>query len=160
MAVIPINLARVSQNLRAFNLLQTVHRNTTALFNVQNQLATGLRVLKPSDDPIAAARINTADRRLDLIEQIERNLLHANRALAEEDAAVQDALELLRQAQTTTSEAIDDTTAPDQRSALAGARCAGMFLSCARWAPNACGCRYCRISPLSVLKTRSSPLSG
>ena len=55
MAVTPINIARVSQNLKAFNLLSTVRASQLALFRVQNQLATGLKFLTPSEDPTGAA---------------------------------------------------------------------------------------------------------
>jgi len=119
MAVIPISLARVSQNLRSFNLLETVQRNTRDLFRVQNQLATGLKVARSSDDPISAASVGTLDRRLELIAQLKRNLLHVNNVLTEGESAMQDAVELLMQVQTIASETVSDTSSPDERSSLA-----------------------------------------
>ena len=119
MAVIPINLARISQNLRAFNLLETVRRNEVELFQVQNQLATGLRVLRPSDDPLAASTTATLDRRLDLIQQIERNLLHANNALTEGETAMLGAVELLMEIETIALQTVGDTVSGDERKALA-----------------------------------------
>ena len=119
MAVIPINLMRVSQNLRAFNLLETVRRNQAGLFRVQNQLATGLKVLRPSDEPISAAAAGALDRRLDLIKQIERNLLHVNNVLTESESAMNDAVDLLMEVQTIASETVGDTSSTDERSALA-----------------------------------------
>ena len=119
MAVIPINLVRVSQNLRAFNLLESVRRNQADLFRVQNQLATGLKVIKPSDEPISAAAAGALDRRLDLIKQIERNLLHVNNVLTESESAMNDAVDLLMEVQTIASETVGDTSSTDERSALA-----------------------------------------
>lgn len=118
MAVIPINLARVSQNLRAFNLLESVKANTTGLFRVQNQLATGLRVAKPSDDPLAATAIGAVDRQLDQIAQIEQNLLHANNALTLSESAMLDAVNLLIDVNSVASETVGDTVGADEREAL------------------------------------------
>jgi flagellar hook-associated protein 3 FlgL len=118
MAVIPINMARVSQNLRAFNLLETLRRNQVGLFRVQNQLATGQKLLAPSDDPLLAAAAGAIDRRLELIRQIDRNLSHVNNALTESESAMNDAVSLLMDVQNVASEAAGDTLSDDERAAL------------------------------------------
>jgi flagellar hook-associated protein 3 FlgL len=118
MAVIPINMARVSQNLRAFNLLETLRRNQVGLFRVQNQLATGQKLLAPSDDPLQAAAAGVIDRRLELIKQIDRNLTRVNNALAESEAAMNDAVSLLMDVHNVASEAAGDTLSDDERAAL------------------------------------------
>lgn len=119
MAVIPINLARVSENLRAFNLLETLRRNQAGLFRAQNQLATGLRVQQPSDDPLAAASAERLDRKLDLAEQLQRNLLHANNALGAGESAMQDAVSQLTEMRTIALQAAGDSLSTDERKALA-----------------------------------------
>ena len=119
MAVIPVNLARVSQNLRSFNLLASIRRNTTGLFNVQNQLATGLKVNRPSDEPTLAAAAGEVDRRLELMQQVERNLLNANNVLTQCESAMLDAVELIMDIQTVASETVSDTSSTDERAALA-----------------------------------------
>jgi len=75
MAIIPVNLARVSQNLRAFQLLESVRSNTAGLYREQNRVATGLRFNRPSEDPLGAAAANAIQRRLEIANQLERNLL-------------------------------------------------------------------------------------
>ncbi|MGD8453435.1 MAG: flagellin [Phycisphaerae bacterium] len=119
MAVIPINLARVSQNLRAFNLLESVRANTTSLFRVQNQLSTGLRIARPSDDPLGATAVGAVDRQLDQIDQIQQNLLHANNALTLSEGAMLDAVNLLMDVSSVASETVGDTVGADEREALA-----------------------------------------
>ena len=121
MAVVPINLARVSQNMQAFNLLGAIRRNQLGLFRVQNQLATGLRINQPSDDPVGAAAASVMDRRLDEVQQLQRNLLHANSGLAQGEAAMQDAVNLIAQVQNIASQAVGDSATPDERKALAPA---------------------------------------
>ncbi len=118
MAVVPINVARVSQNLRAFNLLATMRVNQAGLFRVQNQLATGQEILQPSDDPLRAAAAGALQRRLEFIEQVQRNLQHVDSALTEAEAAMQDAVNLLMDVQTVASAVVGDSASTDERRAL------------------------------------------
>ncbi|MFH1747503.1 MAG: hypothetical protein ABIG44_10715 [Planctomycetota bacterium] len=119
MAVIPINMARVSQNLRTFNLLETVRRNQAGLLTVQNQLATGLRVTRPSDDPLSAAAASSIDRQLDQVKQLERSLLNANNIMMQNEAAMLDAVNLLMDAESIALQSVGDTISADERSSLA-----------------------------------------
>lgn len=119
MAVIPINLARVSNNLRALHLLEALRRNQAGLFGLQNQLATGLRVSRPSDDPQVASAALVVDRRLDVLQQIKHNLLYVGNALTESEAATKEAVELLMQVNTLVLQAVGDTVSADERAALA-----------------------------------------
>ena len=100
MAVTSINLARVSNNLRAFNLLESVRANQRDLFNVQTGLSTGLRFQRPSDDPIRATSAINLDRRLDRLALVKSNVERANSVLTEVDSSMQSALDLASEAQT------------------------------------------------------------
>jgi len=119
MAVIPVNIARVSQNLRTFNMLQTVRANHTQLFRVQNQLATGLKFVAPSDDPIGAAAASQLDRKLDTLSAVEANVREANAVLLETESAMHDAIDLMIEANTIALEAAGDTISADERESLA-----------------------------------------
>ncbi len=121
MAIIPVNVARVSQNLRVFNILQTSRNNQVGLFQVQNQLATGLRFLTASEDPVAATRVNLFDRKLEQIAQIEKNLDAANSTFTTVETTMIEAIDLLTDAHNITLEAVSDTTSADGRASLAGA---------------------------------------
>ena len=119
MAVIPVNIARVSQNLRTFNMLQTVRANHTQLFRVQNQLATGLKFVAPSDDPIGAAAASQLDRKLDTLSAVEANVREANAVLLETECAMHDAIDLMIEANTIALEAAGDMISADERKSLA-----------------------------------------
>ncbi|MGE0481726.1 MAG: hypothetical protein AB7Q17_14770 [Phycisphaerae bacterium] len=119
MSIASINIARVSQNLRAFNLLATVRGNQLGLFRVQNQLATGLRFAAPSEAPTDAADAGVFDRKLDTLRAVERNVRDANTVLNEADAAMADGITIVRDANTIAIQTAGDTLSTDERRALA-----------------------------------------
>ena len=118
MAVTSINLARVSHNLRAYNLLESIRLNQRNLFNVQTAMATGLRFQRPSDDPLRAAAAVNLDRRMDRLTLVQNNLSRANAVLTEVDTAMQEALDLLTQAQGLAVQAVGETITPTERHSL------------------------------------------
>ncbi len=118
MALTPIHFARFSQNMRGHTLLTALRQNQRALFNTQNQLATGLRFGQPSEDPVSAARAINLDRRLGWIERVKTNLGQVNATLNETDSAMQDALNLLTEVQGHIVQATGDSLSPDERQAL------------------------------------------
>jgi flagellar hook-associated protein 3 FlgL len=118
MGVTPINVARVSQNLRAFNLLNTVRANNLSLFRTQNQLATGLRFSRPSEDPTRAAESTKLDRRMDILKQVQENLREVNASLSESELAAQEAVELVTEAHTLALQTASETTSPEERESL------------------------------------------
>ena len=109
MAVTPINIARVSQNLKAFNLLSTVRASQLGLFRVQNQLATGLKFLTPSQDPAGAAKTQALDSTMERITQLQANVRDASATLLAGETAMQDAINLLTEASVIASENVNDT---------------------------------------------------
>jgi flagellar hook-associated protein 3 FlgL len=119
MPVAPINVARVSQNLKAYNLLNTVRVTQLGLFRSQNQLATGLRFAAPSEDPLRASAALKLDRKMDSLRAVENNLRAANDALREGEAAAQDAVALAREAHTLALEGANEAASPEERKALA-----------------------------------------
>lgn len=120
MAVSPVMTARVSQYLRTFSLLNTVRGTQAGMFTVQNQLATGLKFLTPSENPVGAAQTQAIDAQLERIAQSDSNLREANGVLTATEAALQDAIDLLLEARSRASEAVGDTMSSDDRLATAG----------------------------------------
>lgn len=118
MAITPINVARVTNGLRSFNLLQTVSHSQVDLFRTQNQLSTGLRFLAPSDDPTRATLTSKLDARMDVLGQLRNNLRDVNATLTTGEAAMQDAVDKVIEMQTLTSEAVNDSMSADERSSL------------------------------------------
>lgn len=119
MAVTPINVARVSHNLRAFSLLNTIRATNAGLFGVQNQLATGLKFMAPSEDSVGAAHVQALSSQIEKIEAVSANLRHANATLSAVESAMQDALNLLTGARSVALEQVGDTVSADDRIAAA-----------------------------------------
>ena len=70
------------------------------LQRTQEELATGKRVLNPSDDPIAASQIMTIQSELSRIETLQKNANHAYTELSLVESTVggvQDALQRVRE---------------------------------------------------------------
>lgn len=119
MAIAPINVARVSQNLMAARLLNTVRASQLGLFQSQNQLATGLRFQTLSEDPARGEAALTLDARLDRLNTVATNVRSANAVLASAEAAMQQAMDLVNEAHNLALQAASDSTTPDERRALA-----------------------------------------
>jgi flagellar hook-associated protein 3 FlgL len=119
MAILPLQLARVSNALR-MNLAQSnLTRTQQALVNVQNQLATGKRLNLPSDDPADAAIAQQLRKTLEQRAAYAANLKFAASHLSEVDTTLGDLTDLLRQAQTIASANVGSVVSPDERAAAA-----------------------------------------
>lgn len=118
MAVIPVNLARVSDTLKTFNLLQTSRRTQVGLFNAQNQIATGLRFQRASQDPVGAGQVLVLDRHMAALEQVQKNLSNVNSTMSTVEAAMQEAIDLMHEAKNITLESIGDNSSSEERQSL------------------------------------------
>lgn len=119
MAVTPINLARISFNLRAYNLSESIRGSQTSLYDVQNQLSSGYRFVRPSQDPVDAASAISLDNRLDRLGEVKSNIDSVNAVLSQVEAAMQDAIDLVREGHTLAVQSVDDTISSDERESLA-----------------------------------------
>ena len=119
MAVLPLNLARVSNNLRSNIALSQINTTETQLTNIQNQLTTGKIVNQPSDNPGSAALIQEIDKTLEKRDAYSSNLDSASTNLAEVDTTLGSVTDLLNQAQTLASANVGDQVTADDRAAAA-----------------------------------------
>lgn len=85
------------------------------LIEAQQQLASGKRVSKPSDDPMAAAQAEKLRSREARIEAEQRAATHARQMLSSADGALGDATELLQVARETLLAASNATGTPQDR---------------------------------------------
>ncbi|HRD65763.1 MAG TPA: flagellar hook-associated protein FlgL [Candidatus Competibacter sp.] len=90
-----------------------------ALSRVQQQLASGSRILDHSDDPVGSARLLGLNDELGRYEQYQRNINLANSRLGIEDAALGSADELLQRARELTIQANTDTLNDSNRNNIA-----------------------------------------
>jgi flagellar hook-associated protein 3 FlgL len=119
MAIVPLQLARVSQNLRT-NLAQgTLSRTQQSLLEVQNELSTGKRLTVPSDNPGDATLAQQLRKTLESRLAYSDNLRYAGSHLSEVDSTMASLSDLLRQAQTIASANVGSDVTADQRKAAA-----------------------------------------
>lgn len=115
MPVNPVNLARVTQNLRADLLIESVRRTQRDLLSEQARIATGRSFVSGSEDPVAAARTLQLTDLLARDQQFSANLRHGDNNLAASDTALNEVAALIREAQTIASQDVSNLTSADER---------------------------------------------
>ncbi|MBI9016608.1 MAG: flagellar hook-associated protein FlgL [Phycisphaerae bacterium] len=90
-AVRPSSTSRVTMLMQSNMLLDNINSTSVDLLKVQNQLSTGLRLSRPSDDPADAVTIMHLDSQLEQQKQYIANLSYANDFLATTDTALSQA---------------------------------------------------------------------
>ncbi len=98
MSTIPSNIARVPLSLSNQVMLGSLLRTQRSLLNTELQLASGLRVMRPSDDAISASAISVLDDVIERRDQRMRNMNHGESVLNNIDAALADASEIVLEA--------------------------------------------------------------
>ncbi len=110
---------RVTQGMMVTRALDNLNYQTRRLLQLQEQLATGLRVNSPSDDPLAARMAIDIRQTMSREDQYLGNISGANLQLLESAAAIQSVVEALQRASEITLEGANGTMAQAQRSQLA-----------------------------------------
>lgn len=75
--------------------VSAINRQTTSLLHLQQQVASGRRILAPSDDPVAAARALEVTQSRDIVAQFKDNHNNASSALGLEEAQLSSTNDLL-----------------------------------------------------------------
>ncbi len=119
MAISPVNISRISHNLRADLVIGSVQRNQRDVFIEQTRIATGRDWVTPSENPVAAARSLELTRALQQQGQFMVNLRHGDNTLAASDDALSELNSLLIQAQNIASENVSNLTSAAEREAVA-----------------------------------------
>lgn len=119
MAILPLQLARVSNLLRTNVTQAAIARTQASLLAVQNELSTGKRINLPSDDPGAAAIAQQVRKLLEQRKAYADNLTRAASHLGQVDASLGELSDLLQQAQTIASANVGDGVTSDARSSAA-----------------------------------------
>jgi flagellin-like hook-associated protein FlgL len=119
MAILPTQLARVSNQLRVSVSQNTISRTQKSLLEVQNELITGKRIISPSDDPGDAAIVQQLRKALEQRGAYLGNVKQAATHLGEVDSTLGDLTDLLQQAQDIASANVGSDVTPDQRKSAA-----------------------------------------
>src|SRR4051812_32749129 len=117
MAIVPVQLARVSNLLRTNVSSGQITHTQQELLKVQNELSTGRRLTTPSDDPGDAAIVQQLQKTLEQREAYLGNLRHAGSHLSEADASMNDLTGILQEAQQIASANVGSDVTADQRTA-------------------------------------------
>ena len=90
----------------------------TSLNNTQQQISTGQRVNKPSDDPVAAARILKLDQELSRVETYQRNVDLAENRLNQEENALESSIDVIQRIRELTVQAGNGSLSPNDRRSI------------------------------------------
>ncbi|MEP5765409.1 MAG: flagellar hook-associated protein FlgL [Halieaceae bacterium] len=85
----------------------------------EQQIASGLRVLKPSDDPSAAVRSVNLEGNIAVIKQYSSNAAAAESQLSLEESVLGNVGNILQRARELNVQAVNDTNSPQSRAAIA-----------------------------------------
>lgn len=90
----------------------------SSLNQTQEQISTGKRVNKPSDDPVAAARILNLDQELSRIETYQRNAGLAENRLQQEESALAGSVDVIQRIRELTVQAGNGSLSPNDRKSI------------------------------------------
>lgn len=106
---------RVTDKMNKIQVLNNIQKNRTELASLQNQAATMKRVTKPSDDPMASAKILATRTDSKNLEQFEKNITFAKSFLESTEAALSQVSEALVRAKELAIQGASDTNGGSPR---------------------------------------------
>jgi flagellar hook-associated protein 3 FlgL len=98
--------------------VRTINAQTGKLLQLQQQLATGRRIVNPSDDPVAAARALELTQASDVVTQYSRNRDNAENALALQETQLTGVGELITRVRELAVQGGNGTLTRDNRKAI------------------------------------------
>lgn len=109
---------RISTNQLYDRSLQNILDNQGTLSDIQQQLSTGKRILRPSDDPVGAAQVVRITEELEQIEQFKKNNILLENSLSQEEAVLQNVTDAALRARQLTVQAGNGINGVEDRKAL------------------------------------------
>ncbi|MGP4078945.1 flagellar hook-associated protein FlgL [Pseudalkalibacillus sp. R45] len=110
---------RVTQSMLTGNMLRNLSQSYERMGKYQDQLATGKRINRPSDDPVVAMKGMEYRTNLTEVEQFKRNLSEVYNWMDNSDAAMDEAGQALHRIRELTVQASNGTYEDGQREAIA-----------------------------------------
>ena len=110
---------RVTNSMMINQLMKNLNRNLKRMENHQYQLATGKRIVRPSQDPVGITRSLQARTELSKIEQYIKNVGDAKAWLTEAETALDEINSLIVRAYELTVDTANDSKTPEDRQAIA-----------------------------------------
>jgi flagellar hook-associated protein 3 FlgL len=110
---------RVTQRMLVNRVLNNLNQQSRGILNLQEQLSTGLRVNRPSDDPLAVRRAVNAQSEIGKNEQFLSNITSIGPQLRETESAVQSSIQIMQRMSELTLQANNGTNTQVQRDQIA-----------------------------------------
>ena len=110
---------RVTNNMIFGATTRNANAHLSKLFDLQNQLATGKKITRPSDDPTATDRAMLLRGTLKQQEQYQENIRDAGTWLKITDGALDEAYSVMDRARELAVRGVNDTNQESQRVAMA-----------------------------------------
>ncbi|MCM3602654.1 flagellar hook-associated protein FlgL [Robertmurraya korlensis] len=110
---------RVTQGMLASNSLRNLSNSYTQMGKYQDQLATGKKITKPSDDPVVAMKGMYYRSNLSEVEQYKRNLSEAYLWMENSEAGVEHVNEALQRVRELTVQGSNGTLSDSDKEAIA-----------------------------------------
>lgn len=106
---------RVTQSMLSNNMLRNLNTNYRKLSDLQNQINTGKKITRPSQDPVIATKGMGYRTDLNKVEQFDRNITEVNAWLDASDDALDQVGNALTRVKELIVQASSDTNTPDDR---------------------------------------------
>jgi flagellar hook-associated protein 3 FlgL len=103
----------------ANNVLKNLSSNLTRLEKLQNQLSSGKKIIKPSDDPVSTSRLIELKSTLNANKQYSRNIDFLKTELNVADKALQDISSTLTRVKELAVRGANETLSEENRNAIA-----------------------------------------
>ncbi|WP_066175600.1 flagellar hook-associated protein FlgL [Bacillus marinisedimentorum] len=110
---------RVTQSMLTNNMLKNLSNSYSRMGKYQDQLATGKKITKPSDDPVVAMKGMSYRTNLTEVEQYKRNLSEVYNWMENSDAAMDKATQVIQRVRELTVQASNGTYEEGQKAAIA-----------------------------------------
>ncbi len=119
MSSFPTSYSRSPTLLFTQNSMNALSRTNFDISRINEQLSTGLSLLRPSDDPIRSATVSILDSRLEHTDQLLKNLEFAGNSLGILDQSLGDAKSLIDEAYSIASSQLSSPSDTDSRAGQA-----------------------------------------
>jgi len=113
-----VNELRVTQSMLASNSLKNLSKSYANMGKYQDQLATGKKISRPSDDPVVAIKGMFYRTNLTEVEQYKRNLSEAYTWMENSEAGIEQATQVVQRIRELVVQAKNDSNSPEDLQAI------------------------------------------
>ncbi|BFJ02609.1 flagellar hook-associated protein FlgL [Priestia megaterium] len=110
---------RVTQGMLAANSLKQISSSYNKLETLQNQLSTGKKITRPSDDPVVATKGMAYRSNLSEVNQYKRNLTEAQSWFDSSESGLEQVNSILQRTKELVVQGLNGTNESDDRQAIA-----------------------------------------